>query len=71
MADRQAACGSLARRGLGSAHPLAKRIARTLFAVDSGVMLLLHGFIKKTHATPGSDIALAEKRFKEWKHGEK
>jgi phage-related protein len=33
---------------------LAKRIARTLFAVESGVMVLLHGFIKKTRATPGS-----------------
>ncbi len=50
---------------------LAKRIARTLFAVESGVMVLLHGFIKKTRATPGSEIDLAEKRFKEWKHGEK
>jgi phage-related protein len=50
---------------------LAKRIARTLFAVEAGVMLLLHGFIKKTQATPGSEIDLAEKRLKEWKHGEK
>ncbi len=33
--------------------------------------MLLHGFIKKTQATPGSEIDLAEKRFKEWKHGEK
>ena len=32
---------------------LAKRIARTLFAVDSGLMVLLHAFIKKTQATPG------------------
>lgn len=50
---------------------LARRIARTLFAVESGVMVLLHGFIKKTQATPGSEIDLAEKRYKEWKHGEK
>ena len=50
---------------------LTKRIARTLFAVESGVMVLLHGFIKKTQSTPGSAIDLAEKRFKEWKHGEK
>jgi len=50
---------------------LAKRIARTLFAVESGVMVLLHGFIKKTQSTPGAEIDLAEKRFKEWKHGEK
>jgi phage-related protein len=50
---------------------LTNRIARTLFAVESGVMVLLHGFIKKTQATPQAVIDLAEKRFKEWKHGEK
>ena len=50
---------------------LVNRIARTLFAVESGVMVLLHGFIKKTRATPQVEIDLAEKRFKEWKHGEK
>ena len=49
---------------------LANRIARTLFAVESGVMVLLHGLIKKSRATPQADIDLAEKRFKEWKHGE-
>ena len=50
---------------------LTNRIARTLFAVESGVMVLLHGFIKKTRATPQAEIDLAEKRYKEWKHGEK
>jgi phage-related protein len=50
---------------------LVKRIARTLLAVESGVMVLLHSFIKKTRATSGSEIDLAEKRYKEWKHGEK
>lgn len=50
---------------------LPNRIARTLFVVESGVMVLLHGFIKKTQATPQAEIGLAEKRFKEWKHGEK
>lgn len=48
---------------------LGNRIARTLFAVDGGVMILLHGFIKKTQQTPTSEIALAEKRFKEYQHG--
>ena len=47
------------------------RIARTLFAVEGGRMILLHGFIKKTQRTPNDDISLAEKRFKEWQHGEK
>jgi len=50
---------------------LTNRIARTLFAVESGVMVLLHGFIRKTQAAPQAEIELAEKRFKEWKHGEK
>jgi phage-related protein len=34
-------------------------------------MILLHGFIKKTQRTQSGDISLAEKRFKEWRHGEK
>ena len=50
---------------------LSNRIARTLFAVESGVMVLLHGFIKKTQAAPQAEVDLAEKRFKEWKNGEK
>ena len=50
---------------------LGTRIARTLFAVDGAQMILLHDFIKKTQRTPNDDIELAEKRFKEWQHGEK
>ena len=46
------------------------RIARTLFAVEKGRMLLLHAFVKKTQRTPESDIELALKRFKEWQRGE-
>lgn len=38
------------------------RIARILFCVAEGRMLLLHGFIKKTRATPQRDIDLALKR---------
>ncbi len=49
---------------------LGNRIARTLFAVEGSTMILLHGFIKKTQKTPASEIALAERRFKEWKHDE-
>ena len=44
---------------------LGNRIARTLFAVDDGTMLLLHGFIKKTKKTPKQDLDLALKRMKE------
>ena len=50
---------------------LGNRIARTLFAVENGQMVLLHGFIKKTQRTPNDDIELAERRFKEWQDGEK
>lgn len=50
---------------------LTNRIARTLFAVEGRQMVLLHAFIKKTQQTPNDDIALAEKRFKEWQRGEK
>lgn len=49
---------------------LGNRIARTLFAMESGKMILLHGFIKKTQQTPAAEIALAQKRLKEWQHGE-
>ena len=48
---------------------LGNRIARTLFAVDGGTMVLLHGFIKKTQQTDNSDIKLAERRFKEYLNG--
>ena len=49
---------------------LGNRIARTLFAVHGGRMLLLHGFIKKSQQTPPGEIALAERRFKEYQYGE-
>ena len=40
------------------------RIARVLFCVEEGRMMLLHGFIKKTRKTPQGDIDLALKRKK-------
>lgn len=49
---------------------LGNRIARTLFAVARGQMVLLHAFIKKAQQTPNEKIDLAEKRFKEWRHCE-
>lgn len=42
---------------------LPTRIARMLFVVREGQMVLLHGFIKKTQATPQADIRLAESRI--------
>jgi phage-related protein len=41
------------------------RIARVLFCIHDGSMVLLHGFIKKTQKTPAADIELATKRRKE------
>lgn len=38
------------------------RIARVLFTIDEGVMVLLHGFIKKSQSTPPNDLKLAETR---------
>ena len=41
---------------------LDNRIARTLFFVHQGEIVLLHGFIKKTQKTPTQDRELALKR---------
>jgi phage-related protein len=41
---------------------LPNRIARTLFFVHTGEIILLHGFIKKTKKTPNEDRALALRR---------
>jgi phage-related protein len=38
------------------------RIARVLFAIIEGEMVLLHGFEKKSQKTPSQDIELALKR---------
>jgi phage-related protein len=41
------------------------RIARVIFWMGDGHMILLHGFIKKTQKTPQQDIDLALKRKRE------
>jgi phage-related protein len=41
------------------------RIARVLFSIHDGRMVLLHSFIKKTQKTPDGDLELAIKRKKE------
>ena len=41
------------------------RIARVLFCINVGRMVLLHGFSKKTQKTPQSDLNLALRRKKE------
>jgi phage-related protein len=40
------------------------KIARVLFCVEAGCMVLLHGFIKKSQKTPKHDIDLALERKK-------
>lgn len=42
-----------------------KRIARVIFVVHKGRMVLLHGFIKKSQKTPKADLDLAKQRAKE------
>lgn len=44
-----------------------QRVARVLFSVHQGRILILHGFIKKTRKTPQEDLALARKRKREFK----
>jgi phage-related protein len=41
------------------------RIARVLFCIYDGRMVLLHAFIKKTQKTPDADLELATKRKKD------
>jgi len=43
------------------------RIARLIFFFDDDVVVVLHGFIKKTRKTSASDVELARKRMKEVK----
>jgi phage-related protein len=43
----------------------AKRTARVLLCLYREHLVVLHGFIKKTRATPDEDLALARKRKKE------
>ena len=54
-------CKSLA----GGLWEVRGRIARVIFCVAHGRMVLLHGFIKKTPKTPQIDLDTARKRQKE------
>ena len=38
-------------------------IARTFFTIRLGVIVLLHGFVKKVQKTPKADLALARRRL--------
>jgi phage-related protein len=39
-----------------------KEIARILFTVSKNIMVLLHGFIKKSQQTPTNDLKIAKER---------
>ena len=45
------------------------RIARVLFSFHSGELYALHGFIKKSRATPANDLAVALARKKDVDNG--
>jgi phage-related protein len=59
------------RRGLWEVRSslTRNRIARVLFFVYQGQMVLLHAFSKKTQQTPEQDLDLAVKRQKEVESG--
>jgi phage-related protein len=50
---------------------LATRIARTLFFVNNETIILLHGFTKKTRATPARELDLAHKRKRDYENAQK
>ncbi len=39
-----------------------KEIARIFFTVNGNIMVLLHGFIKKSQQTPANDLKIAKER---------
>jgi phage-related protein len=41
------------------------RVARLLFCFHQGLLVVLHGFIKKTQKTPPGDLELARRRMRE------
>ena len=42
---------------------IAQGITRVIFTVDDGVMVLLHGFVKKSQRTPPGDLRTARQRL--------
>jgi phage-related protein len=66
VADWNATLPSDGQRLMGIRTDLpANRTARVLICFYLGRLVALHGFIKKTRATPADDLALARKRQKE------
>lgn len=46
------------------------RIARICFTVQAGEMALLHGFVKKSQATPQRELEVARQRRNLWLKGQ-
>jgi phage-related protein len=44
-------------------------IARTIFTIEGAEMILLHGFVKKSQATPQAELDLARERKRKY-HGQ-
>ena len=44
---------------------LSRTTARVLICFHDGVLVALHGFIKKTQKTPDEELKIARKRMKE------
>jgi hypothetical protein len=67
VAGRDAAVPAVGKRLVGGPHGPAttRRTARVLLCLHEKHLVALHGFIKKTRATPEDDLALARKRQKE------
>src|ERR1700709_1383000 len=49
---------------------LKDRIARVIFSIGGGEVLLLHGFIKKTRTTSKDDLDLAVARLKTYRRSQ-
>ena len=57
---------SIRRRTLGGKKQYSgNRIARVLFCMTEGKLVLLHGFIKKTEKSPEKELSLARSKKKE------
>ena len=66
VADRHAAVPPDGRRPVGNPNgPADETDARVLLCLSRQHLVVLHGFIKKTRATPDSDLATARTRQKE------
>ena len=65
MARGHALCRSLGE-GLWEVRTrLDDRVVRVFFCVSGELMVLLHGFIKKSRRTPKDDLDLARRRKRE------